>query len=216
MHDGYDYLRFHCVVGFLSVLFYCSIGWLLLKDAAYVLLVLYWSLLLFFILFSSWFGWLNFIDEFLFYFSVFAHHIWVGDIFRFPKLLGCYYLVFAYLIFDVTMFSRREVRLKFWIDFHSRMFSLFDCCLTELYRNLHKLFCAIILDFIPLVWFPMVDSRLIFKTFGVNLSLKDFSKNSLCDKRGIFLFLIQSRQNASFFISSSLLVFLPWFFRTGI
>ena len=61
-----------------------------------------------------------------------------------------------------------------------------------------------------LFWFPMVVSRLIFKPFGVNLSRKHFSKNSLCDKNWTFLFLIQSRQNASFFISSSLPVFLPW------
>ena len=91
------------------------------------------------------------------------------------------------------------------------MFCFFDCCPTELYSHLHKLFCAIILDFIPLInkLFILIpySSRLIFKQFGVNLSRKHFSKNYLCDKKQIFLFLIRSKQNSSFFISSSLFIF---------
>ena len=73
------------------------------------------------------------------------------------------------------------------------MFSFFDCCLTKLYSYLHKLFCTIILDLYHWLtnssfWFPMVGSRLIFKPFGVNLSWKHLSRNSLYDKTESFYF----------------------------
>ena len=61
-----------CCWLFVSVKFCCSIGQLLLRAAVYVLLVLYWLLLLFFYLFSSWFGWLDFTDEFRVCFSGFC------------------------------------------------------------------------------------------------------------------------------------------------
>ena len=99
------------------------------------------------------------------------------------------------------------------------MFCFFDCCPTELYSQLHKLFCAIILDFKPLINKLLIlipySLRLIFKQFGVNLSRKHFSKNYLCDKKQIFLFLIRSRQNSSFFISSSLFIFFASTFLQG-
>ena len=64
LHDGYDYLRFHRVACFFVSVWFCfSVGRLLLKDAAYEL---YWLLLL---LFSPWFEWLNFTDEFRVCFS---------------------------------------------------------------------------------------------------------------------------------------------------
>ena len=106
-HDGYDYSRFYQVVGFLSLWFCCSIGWLLLKAAVFVLLVLHWLLLL---LCSSWFGWLKLhwqvLGLFFWYlfttlkFAIFA-------CFLSPNLLDCYFLVFAYLFFEITIFSRR-------------------------------------------------------------------------------------------------------------
>ena len=117
--------------------------------------------------------------------------------------------------FSLMLLYWVEVRFE-WsfelISFISCCF--FDCFLTELYSHLHKLFCTIILDFIPLVnklliLIPYVGFKIEFKPFSVNLSWKHFSKNSVCDKNWIFLFLIRSRQNVSFFFSSSLLIFLP-------
>ena len=71
------------------------------------------------------------------------------------------------------------------------MFCFFDCCPTELYSHLHKLFCAIILDFKPLINKLLIlipySLRLIFKQFGVNLSRKHFSKNYLCGKANLFI-----------------------------
>ena len=42
------------------------------------------------------------------------------------------------------------------------MFCFFDCCLTELYSYLYKLFCAIILDIVA-----MVNKLLILIPYGV-------------------------------------------------
>ena len=64
LHDGYDYLRLYRAVGILSVLFCCSIGQMLFKAAAYVLLVLSWLFFLFSSFLCSWFGWLTFTNKF--------------------------------------------------------------------------------------------------------------------------------------------------------
>ena len=85
---------------------------------------------------------------------------------------------------------------------------IFISCLAQSYWILYRWLTNVSF------WFPM-DSRLIYKPFCVNLSPKHFSKNSLCDKDRIFFFLIRARRNISFFISS-LLIFLPCLFCSGV
>ena len=112
---------------FILVLFCCSIGRLLLKAGAYVLLVLYWMLLLFFFVF--------------FLFWLIKLHWWV---------LGLFFW-YLFTILELTIFVQW---LKCWTGVLNRFLLshvLFDCCLTELYSHLHKLLCSIILDFTPLV-----------------------------------------------------------------
>ena len=203
-----------CCWLFVSIWFCCSDARLLCKAKAYVLLILYWLLLL---LFSSWFGRLNFTDEFPVCFSGIYSPYFSWQYLCVFFLLSCWivsswflltcFLIVLYLVvgrFDwsfepISFISRSVSSIVVSQNFIVILISCFVHSSWILYQCLTN----------SSFWFPMVGSRLIFKPFGVNLSWRHFSKNSLFDKNRIFLILIWSRQNASFFISSSLLVFLP-------
>ena len=109
---------------------------------------------------------------------------------------------------------------KFWIDFFSLMFCFFNCCLTELYSHPHKLFCTIILDFIPLVnklvvlISDMVGSRLICKPFGVNLKWSNFLRILCVIKNESFSFWYGQDEMLAFYfffiVSFFVLISLHW------
>ena len=209
------------LLGFCLCLVCGLIGRFLLKAAAFVIVVLHWLLLL---LFSSWFGWLNFTDEFRICFSGICSPYLSWRYLRVFFLLSCW-IVSSWLLLTCYLIFLYSVEGRFDWSFESISFISYSISLIVVSKNFIAIFISCFAKSSWILyhwltnssfWFPMEGSRLIFKPFSVNLSRKHFSKNSLCDKNRIFLFLIPSRRNASFFISSSLLVFLPWLFRSGV
>ena len=154
-----------CCWYFVSALFCCPVGRYLLKAAGYVLLVLHWLFLLFSSLFSSWFSWLNFTNEFRDFFLVSVHHTWLGDI----RIVTCWFLF--------TL--QYSVKAKF--DWSFELISFISCSvsLVVVPQNFIAIFtsCFAHSSWILYHWltnssfpFPTVGLRLVFKPFGVRLS----------------------------------------------
>ena len=104
VHDSYDYLRFHRVVGYLSLSgFVVQLvdSFLKLQSMLFSYCIGYCWL---FPLFSFWFGWLNFTDEFRVCFSgICLFTILELAIFARFFLLSCWYATSCFLF---TLWSR--------------------------------------------------------------------------------------------------------------
>ena len=147
MYDGYDYWDFIVLlVIFVSIWFCCSDGGLLLKAATYVLLVL--------LLFSSWFGGLNFTDKFWICFFGICSPYFSWQYLRVFFLSSCW-IVSSWFLLTCSLIVLYSVEGMFDWSFESISFISYSVSLIvvsqNFYSHLHQLFCAFILDFIPLV-----------------------------------------------------------------